>query len=173
MAWAQIGHTVVGVVNPLHVFEQFGRGVSCYDANPRRHGATRWLLFPGGFPAPNRPETHVAIAECRDVRLGGSGGTNPARRFWTRLPMALRPSSNSGAIVSPFILQGPTKHSKSGFDPVFSNNGRWSPKPKQAAPWLSKWNSCSGSRMSWFRRSGRRNARTLVVPIIIGGLGGD
>jgi hypothetical protein len=30
-----------------------------------------------GFPAPNRPETLVAVAEYQDVRLGGSGGTNP------------------------------------------------------------------------------------------------
>jgi hypothetical protein len=76
------------------------------------------------------------------------------RRFWTRLPVALRPRSNSSAIVSPFMLQAPTKRSKSGFDLDFSNKGRWSRKPKQAAPWLSKWNSCSGSQLSWFRRSG-------------------
>src|ERR1019366_2867269 len=37
----------------------------------------------------------------RDVR----GGTNPARRFWTRLAVALRPRSNSCVIVSPFISQ--------------------------------------------------------------------
>jgi hypothetical protein len=32
-----------------------------------------------------------------------------------------------------------TKRSKSGFDLVFSSK-----RPEQAAPWLSKWNSCSG-----------------------------
>jgi hypothetical protein len=52
------------------------------------------------FPTLNRPETLAAVAEYRDVRLGGSGGTNPARRFWTRLPVALRPRSNFSAIVS-------------------------------------------------------------------------
>jgi hypothetical protein len=55
-----------------------------------------------GFPAPNRPETHVVVAEYQDVRLGGSGGTNPARRFWTRLPAALRP-------VHAQVLQPPLK----------------------------------------------------------------
>ena len=47
-----------------------------------------------GFPVPNRPETLVVVAECQDVRLDGSGGTNPVRRFWTRLPAALRRQSN-------------------------------------------------------------------------------
>jgi hypothetical protein len=59
-----------------------------------------------GFSTRNRPETHVAVAEYLDVRLAGSDGTNPARRFWTRLPVALRPRSNSCAIVSPFYLTG-------------------------------------------------------------------
>ena len=57
------------------------------------------------LPSPNRPETQVADAEYQDARLAGSGGTNPARRFCTRLPVALRPHSNSNAIVSPFISQ--------------------------------------------------------------------
>jgi hypothetical protein len=48
-----------------------------------------------GFPAPNCPETHVTVAMYQDVRFGGSGGTNLARRFWTRLRMVLRPRSNS------------------------------------------------------------------------------
>jgi hypothetical protein len=56
------------------------------------------------FPIRNRPETPVAVAEYQDVR-DVSGGTNPARRFWTRLPAALWPHSNSCAIVSPFISQ--------------------------------------------------------------------
>ena len=63
-----------------------------------------------GFPAPNRPETHVVVAEYQDVRLGGSGGTNPARRFWTRLPVALRPRSNFSAV----ILAGELKCSQRG-----------------------------------------------------------
>ena len=58
-----------------------------------------------GFPAPNSPETHVTVAMYQDVRFDGSGGTNLARRFWTRLPVALRPRPNSTAIVSPFISQ--------------------------------------------------------------------
>jgi hypothetical protein len=74
-----------------------------------------------GSPTLNRPETPVPVAEYQDVRFGGSGGTNPARRFWTRLPVALRPRSNSIALVSPFISQGRTKRSKSGFDLVFSS----------------------------------------------------
>src|ERR1019366_5351735 len=65
------------------------------------------------------PRDPCSGAEYRDVLLGGSGGTNPARRFWTRLPVALRPGSNSIAIVSP-LSHRPTKHSKSGFDLVFS-----------------------------------------------------
>ena len=71
------------------------------------------------------------------------------RRFWTRLPVALRPRSNSSAIVSPFMLQAPTKRSKSGLDLVFTSK-----RPEQGAPWLSKWNSCSESQLSCFRRSG-------------------
>jgi hypothetical protein len=45
----------------------------------------------------------------RDARTGRkSTGTyevvrTPARRFWTRLPVALRSRSNSSAIVSPYL----------------------------------------------------------------------
>src|ERR1035437_5302385 len=52
--------------------------------------------------APRRP---YRSQSTRTYGLGGSGGTNPARRFWTRLPVVLRPRSNYSAIVSPFILQ--------------------------------------------------------------------
>ena len=57
-----------------------------------------------GFPTRNRrkrPETLVAVAEYQDVR-DASGGTNPARRFWTRLPVVLRP-------VHAQVLQPPLK----------------------------------------------------------------
>ena len=47
-------------------------------------------------------ETLVAVAEWRYDRLGGSGGTNPAQRFWTRRPVALRP-------VHAQVLQPPLK----------------------------------------------------------------
>ena len=67
------------------------------------------------LPHTKSPKPPAAVAEYQDVRLGGSGGTNPARRFWTRLPMALRPGFNSSAIISPFISQGPTERSESGF----------------------------------------------------------
>ncbi len=44
----------------------------------------------------------------------------PARRFWTRLSVALRPRSNSSAIVSPLSYRR-TERSKSGIDLVFSS----------------------------------------------------
>ena len=81
-------------------------------------------MIPGrqqlGFPARNRPETHVAVAEWRDGRFDGSGGTNPARRFWTRLPVVL---GRAPTPVRSFrrLSHWPTKPSKSGFDLVFSS----------------------------------------------------
>ena len=97
-----------------------------------------------GFPAPNRPETLVAVAEYLDVRLGGSGGTNPARRFWTRLPVALRRRSNFQRDSFAVYLTGEPSAQNPGSISISPIESRWSPKPKQAGPWLSKWNSCSG-----------------------------
>jgi hypothetical protein len=65
----------------------------------RRGDARLQLQRAPASPPRNRPETLVAVAEWRDGRLDGSGGTNPARRFWTRLLVALRPHSNSGAAI--------------------------------------------------------------------------
>jgi hypothetical protein len=56
------------------------------------------------------PTTGNKVSEA----LGGSGGTNPARRFWTRLLVVLRPDSNSSAIVSPFYLAGADQALKIG-----------------------------------------------------------
>src|ERR1035437_4963609 len=85
-----------------------------------------------GFPTRNRPETLVAVAECGT----GSGGTNPARRFWTRLPVVLRPRSNSIAIVSPFISEADQTVKIRVRSRFLHFRGRWSPKPEQGAPWL-------------------------------------
>ena len=63
--------------------------------------------------SPRDPRT--GRKSTRTYGLDGSGGTNPARRFWTRLRMVLRPRSNSSFGI-PL-----TKPSKSGFDLVFSS----------------------------------------------------
>jgi hypothetical protein len=73
------------------------------------------------FPTLNRPETHVAVAEYQDVRLGGSDGTNPARRFWTRLPVVLPRCANSSAISGRPSNQNPDSIS---FSPIRAGGHR-------------------------------------------------
>jgi hypothetical protein len=51
------------------------------------------------------------------------------------------------------------------FSPV---RGRWSPKPKQAAPWLSKRNSCSGVAGELVSAIRLEPGRRLVLIIVIG-----
>jgi hypothetical protein len=106
-----------------------------------------------GFPAPNRPETLVAIAKWPDVRFDGSGGTNPARRFLTRLPVELRLRSGSSVIIPPFISHADRAVRIPGSISLSSSKRPVVTEAEQADPWLSKWNSCSGSRVSCFRRS--------------------
>src|ERR1019366_8945197 len=49
-------------------------------AELHRHGPSATV---SGLRTRNRPSTLVVVAEYQDVRLGGSGGSNPARRVWT------------------------------------------------------------------------------------------
>ena len=115
------------------------RGGQVYPASALQRSSAR--ATPRAKSPPRRP---YRSQKYRDVR----GGTNPVRRFWTRLPMTLRPRSNSSFGIP---LTGADRavriRVRSCFSPV---RGRWSPKPRQAAPWLSKWNSCSGSCSSLY-----------------------
>ena len=69
-------------------------------------------LLPHTQSPPRRP---YRSQKYRDERAG-SGGTNPARRFWTRLPVALRPRSNFSAV----ILAGELKCSQRVADELVS-----------------------------------------------------
>jgi hypothetical protein len=66
-----------------------------------------------------------------------------------------------------YLTGGPSAQNPGSilFSPV---RVRWSPKPKQAAPWLSKLNSCSGSRVSEVLAIRLEPGGRLALIIVIG-----
>ena len=127
-------------------------------AEPRRHGPSASVsTIPASLLheiAPRRPYrsqstrtygwvVHVVRTppEVLDWAAGGVAAALQLMCYRFAVYLTGRPSPQNPGSIS--------------FSPV---RGRWSAKPRQAAPWLSKWNSCSGSRVGWFWRSGSNRA---------------